>query len=1685
MRCTRNLRRHLAVLALCVALVTSMIPADGLAYATGLTKGPSDATPASGGAGAVTTTQTAPSAPATAPSAPAAPETDANTAPTAPSPQNAHPGAASGSDPDEAASASATLTFALNGGTLPEGLSLTTSVATGKTLDLASYVPTKAGSTFAGWYADSSLTRPVKDPVVMGSEDMTLYAKYDPVAGSVIYVDPVNGSDSHDGQSATTPKKTYAAAFAAVTANGRIIATNLDKAAGEWPLSVGVATKPVTLEIAQDTTWQPTSTPAAGTSCITVNSGSHLTVAPGKTLTMHGCQTAVTILKGGELNDGNYVLDGNAYAFNNKGLVKGSDRSALVIKADSTVTGAGYLQGRGMNYAGGSKFVNADVTVKGRSDDADKGAWGGHGAPLWLENTRLVTEGVRFNIQTWNAPHNLYMDRSYLSTKGKWPTSNWAAFLGDLYYQGFGLVGTSPSLIRNGSTLVVDGGRMTVGSTYDAATQSYSNNTTIQNSTLKILNSRGGGLNLNYGGNVTFENSTFETSGLVTYPAYGVQTSDGTPGLLTFKGSSAVNTPAQDATVDNGGANDGSHYVVTGGSFLIKNAGVAQTVPTNGPENGDEPLTLLTLADPSVSLVTPINANGSTYRYEVGTPTADGQKHVWVPGATVTFKLNKDGATFADGSSADKVQTTVRGYALGFTRGTSDPGVATAADGTVFKGWFYKDAGGAEHPFDHATTKVTSDLEVYAAWGSRSVVYHQGAASWTQSLGAGETTATALGFEDVVAKNPDFKVAGKTFRGWNTAPDGSGAATAPGATLSFSGTTTQIDLYAQLDENHYVVSFSANGGTFADSSVFKTHPEVFDVVKDASGGDVAKLRAQARYDQGLWGLLGGLSHNDLKLTADVATKRGSVIEDVNDPSLGTFYNWYTSPDGTGALRFEDLDLGGGIVVSPQEPKITADTTYYLKWKEDPTVIDVIASGTLGVDLWGASAAATNDYLIAVADGTSTFSLTQAIDLADVKAKVRSMREQFSADVADPSKVALTGTEGAITARLTLPAEVTLPANPTATLVGGGGLFEVTDTQVSGQTVTVTLGLKHQHTNLATLLADASTAGMGGDMRVSIGGLTLKAGTPNGSEFTATSDVSGRLTARGRGSDAVKAAFNFTWSGAQTASGMDVKGTAGSPVVRQTILAKVVTALDLPADLLIDADTENDAAYEAVQGSTVDLTGAVKVTAIQAQMTQIEALYPGVEPSKIALDLGSFGFTATIDVPEGLTLPAGLDGDTSKVTTTGFGDGFKVSSVKVDGNRVTVGFELSDPGSIRTYADLQGVVNAAGAATNTGDTGWMKLTIPGVGVPLTAAAGTLLTATGTVTGHFDAVATSTAGTSKAFAFTWGAAQWAFGRDAVAPAGDTSIRATLKVKAATRDITVRKVWLDEGGSPMAAPSGSAVKAQLMDGAEAVEGATVTLSADNGWTATFSGVPTYRDGREISYSVAELGEVAGFSAAAATGTMASGFTLANTKAKATPPTPAYGDPTVLKRVSGDRPAAPATFSFVLSADDPGNPMPAGSEGGSKTVTVSVTGDAYEYGVEFGAITFAREGTYAYTIRELAGSAAGYSYDAAAYQVSYEVTKGADGNLAVRRLWHRINADGTKTRLYEGINNDSVGAVFDNAYHAQPGLTPQAPQGGGTTGATPQTNDDSLPVGLSVGLGLAAVAVIVVAIVLRRRKG
>jgi len=102
---------------------------------------------------------------------------------------------------------------------------------------------------------------------------------------------------------------------------------------------------------------------------------------------------------------------------------------------------------------------------------------------------------------------------------------------------------------------------------------------------------------------------------------------------------------------------------------------------------------------------------------------------------------------------------------------------------------------------------------------------------------------------------------------------------------------------------------------------------------------------------------------------------------------------------------------------------------------------------------------------------------------------------------------------------------------------------------------------------------------------------------------------------------------------------------------------------------------------------------------------------------------------------------------------------------------------------------------------------------------------------------------------------------------------------------------------------------------------------------------------------------------------------------------------DPPVRKTVSGN-PSKNGTFTFTLTAGDPTNPMPVGSVGGVKTMTIVGSGEK-----DFGTWSYSQPGVYYYHVAEVNNHENGYTYDTSIYTITDTVTDN-NGQLMLARV-------------------------------------------------------------------------------------
>lgn len=185
----------------------------------------------------------------------------------------------------------------------------------------------------------------------------------------------------------------------------------------------------------------------------------------------------------------------------------------------------------------------------------------------------------------------------------------------------------------------------------------------------------------------------------------------------------------------------------------------------------------------------------------------------------------------------------------------------------------------------------------------------------------------------------------------------------------------------------------------------------------------------------------------------------------------------------------------------------------------------------------------------------------------------------------------------------------------------------------------------------------------------------------------------------------------------------------------------------------------------------------------------------------------------------------------------------------------------------------------------------------------------------------------------------------------------------------DIPGEKTW-DLAGYPESVKP-DFILVRLMDGDLVVEEKTVTPDQNGEWHYTFNAPKYDQAGNEIRYTVEEI-PLYNFIPTY------DGYNIKNTYL----PPVAMDPPLIEKRLTGDAVAPNTRFEFLLRGEN-GAPMPEGSDGNTKILTLDGSGE-----LEIGMITFDRPGTFVYTVTELNGGMQGWTYDTAIYTMTVTVT-------------------------------------------------------------------------------------------------
>ena len=242
------------------------------------------------------------------------------------------------------------------------------------------------------------------------------------------------------------------------------------------------------------------------------------------------------------------------------------------------------------------------------------------------------------------------------------------------------------------------------------------------------------------------------------------------------------------------------------------NANGGSTTPSSQTKWYGETLTLqnaITHASTSPGNYTvTLNGNGIT------NPTALTSKR------TVTYSFNvwkaTNGTTYAAVGSytANAATTMTAQWNTTETRAAVTFPSPTRTD-YAFKRWNTNTSDTGTGYNGGSTLAPTGNMTVYAIWNPK-IAYNANGGT-----GAPATQTKTFGSTLNLQSSTPTRT-GHTFSKWNSAANGSGTDYQPSQTLAANDNTAKT-LYAQWTANTYTISFNANGGTNAPSSISKTY----------------------------------------------------------------------------------------------------------------------------------------------------------------------------------------------------------------------------------------------------------------------------------------------------------------------------------------------------------------------------------------------------------------------------------------------------------------------------------------------------------------------------------------------------------------------------------------------------------------------------------------------------------------------------------------------------------------------------------------------------------------------------------------------------------------------------------------------------------------------------------------------
>ena len=205
------------------------------------------------------------------------------------------------------------------------------------------------------------------------------------------------------------------------------------------------------------------------------------------------------------------------------------------------------------------------------------------------------------------------------------------------------------------------------------------------------------------------------------------------------------------------------------------------------------------------------NGSGSTYSNPASGAAVD---NFTMPGSNTTLFAQWVVKTFAFAYDANGGTGEPSGATTAFGATVTVAATAPTRTGHTFVGWNTSSNGtGTSYVAGNTLSMPAGALTLHAQWvaNTYSITYFANGGSTTPSAQS-ETYGTVAS----VSATPATRT-GYTFDGWNTQADGLGTSRTSGS--SFTMSDSDVDLYAQWTAQTFAVSFNANEGSGAPSSV--------------------------------------------------------------------------------------------------------------------------------------------------------------------------------------------------------------------------------------------------------------------------------------------------------------------------------------------------------------------------------------------------------------------------------------------------------------------------------------------------------------------------------------------------------------------------------------------------------------------------------------------------------------------------------------------------------------------------------------------------------------------------------------------------------------------------------------------------------------------------------------------------